>query len=110
MSDDLVKLEELEPSLRDEVTKGSFRSGRPTWAVIDGESLNLPATLGNLEVRIDGLKDRMERMNERYREEMRYGDYNDPGFHERNLMASVRYLERIALDLADPEKARVKKE
>lgn len=109
MSDDLVKLEDLEPSLRDEVTKGSFRSGRPTWAVVDGDALDVPATLAKLEARIDGLKTRMEKMNERYREEMRYGDYNDPGFPERNLAASVQYLERIATDLADPEKARPKK-
>lgn len=95
-----VPLDDLEPSLRDEVTKGSARSGRPTWAVIEDGNLNLVETLANLHTRIDELKTRMEKMNERYREEMRYGDYNDPGFPERNLMESVRYLERIATDLA----------
>jgi hypothetical protein len=96
----LVPLEDLEPSIRAEVVHGSFRSGKPTWAVVQDSRLDLDGTLARLTDRIEKLKLRMERMNLRYREEMRYGDYNDPGFPERNLMESVRYLEGIAAGLA----------
>lgn len=97
----LVPLADLEPSIRGEIEGADPLTGasRARWAVLDGDRLDLDASIAKLEGRIADLAARMEKMNRRYREEMRYGDYNDPGFHERRLHEALLYLERILADL-----------
>ena len=93
---DLVPLDDLEPSLRSEVKSGSPVGGRPDWAVVSDGKLDRPASVARLRDRIAGLRRRAEIVNRRLREEMRYGDVNDPGFAERDILRTADYLERFA--------------
>jgi len=95
-----VALSDLEPSLRGEVEHGSRVGGRPTWAVVSDGRLDVDESLAALGRRIDDLKARAEKMNRRWREEMRYSGFSDPGFPDRDLLATAEYLERFAVALA----------
>jgi len=96
MSERMVSLDDLEPSLKFEIENGSDVGGQPTWAVFEGGKLDVDETVARLTRRVDGLKVRAEKMNARWREEMRYSGFNDPGFPDRDLLQTAGYLERFA--------------
>jgi hypothetical protein len=96
MGERLVSLDDLEPSLRFEVENGSEVGGKPTWAVFEDGKLDVNESVARLTKRVDGLKERAEIMNARWREEMRYSGFNDPGFPDRDLLLTAEYLTRFA--------------
>ena len=95
-----VSLEDLDPRLRGEVEEASSKFGLSKWSVVADGKLELDESLERLERRIESLKDRAEKMNERYRAEMRVGDNSDPGFHESGLLFVARHLESLHDDLS----------
>lgn len=94
----IIKLEDLEPSLRFDVEKAAKARGGSQWAVIDDGSLDLAETLGRLDARIDDIEERAERMNETIREEMR-SSASDHGRPDEKLLTAASLLARIKGEL-----------
>ena len=95
-----VTLDDLDPRLRGEVEEANGKFGLSKWPVISDGKLDVAASLTGLGKRIESLKGRAEKVNERYREEMRVGDGSDPGFHESGLLFVARHLEDVYDDLS----------
>lgn len=93
-SSTIVKLEDLEPSIRNEVEQAAKARGRSQWAVVEGDGLKVAETIERLGARIDDLEDRAEKMNEMLRETMR-SSACDHGRPDEVLMTAASLLARI---------------